>query len=128
MALGSSLTLSKDTATDVDTNTTVFVLRAADLDQSVYSKAGLTSPAESKLTVKHETGKGGEGRHLIRHDRTEVDANLVPATASVYLNIIRPPSTAITNAILLEMVNMLVDFLVEGGSNANVTAILNSET
>jgi hypothetical protein len=69
MALGSSLTLSKDTATDVDTNTTVFVLRAADLDQSVYSKAGLTSPAESKLTVKHETGKGGEGRHLIRHDQ-----------------------------------------------------------
>jgi hypothetical protein len=127
MALGSSLTLSKDTATDVDTNTTVFTLRAADLGRSVFSKAGLTLPVEEKVTVSHETGKGGEERHLVRIDRTEVDANLVPATLSVYMVIVRPPSTALTAAICIEEVNKIVDFLVEGGSNANVTALLNNE-
>lgn len=127
MALGSSLSLSKDTATDVDTNLSVYTLRAADLGRSIFSKAGLTLPVEMKVTVSHETGKGGEERHLVRLDRTEVDANLVPATVSVYLVIVRPPSTALTAAICIEEVNKLIDFLVEGGSNANVTAMLNSE-
>jgi hypothetical protein len=127
MALGSSLALSKDTATDVDTNLSTFVLRAADLDRSIYSVAGLTLPEEKKLTVSHEVGKNGEERHLVRIDRTEVDANLVPATVSVYMVIVRPSSTAITAAICIEEVNKLVDFMIEGGSNANVTAILNNE-
>lgn len=127
MALAATQSLSKDTATDVDTNLTVFTLRAADLDRSIFSVQGLTLPIEKKLTVSHDVGKSGEQRHLIRNDRTEVDALLMPATASVYINIIRPPSTAITAAVIIEMVNQLVDFLVEGGSNANVTAILNNE-
>lgn len=127
MALGSTQTLSKDTATDVDTNTTVYTLRAADLGKSIFSVAGLTLPSAKTFKVSHEAGKSGEERHQVRLDRTEVDAMLVPATGSVYLVIVRPLSTAITNAILIEEVNKLVDFLVEGGSNANVTAILNSE-
>jgi hypothetical protein len=127
MSLGASLTLSKDTATDVDTNTTVFTLRAADLDHSEFSVSGLTLPSEKKFTVSHETGKKGEQRTVARIDRTEVDTLLVPATVSVYLNIIRPVSTAITNAIIIEVVNQLIDFLVEGGTNANVTALLNRE-
>jgi len=127
MALATTQSLSKDTATDVDTNLTVFTLRAADLDRSIFSVSGLTLPMEKKLTVSHDVGKGGEQRHLIRIDRIEVDALLVPATASVYMNIIRPPNTAITVAVIVEMVNQLVDFLVEGGSNANVVAILNNE-
>lgn len=127
MALGSSLSLSKDSATDVDTNLSVYVLRAADLGRSIFSVAGLTLPAERIITVSHETGKAGEQRHLIRLDRTEIDANLVPATVSVYLVIVRPPSTAITGAVVLEEVNKLIDFLVEGGANANVTAVLNGE-
>ena len=128
MALGASLTLSKDSATDVDTNTVVYALRAADLARSEFSVAGLTLPTEKKFTVSHDTGKNGEQRHLVRLDRTEVDAFGVAATVSVYIVIVRPPSTAITNAIILEEVNRLVDFLIEGGSNANVTAVLNSET
>lgn len=127
MALGSSLSLSKDTATDVDTNLSVYVLRAADLGRSIFSVAGLTLPLEKTLTVSHETGKAGEQRHLIRIDRTEVDANLVAATVSVYMVIVRPSNTAITGAIILEEVNKLIDFLVEGGANANVTAVLNGE-
>jgi len=127
MSFTSPQVLSKDTATDVDTNTTSYVLRAADLGQSIFSVAGLTSPSEKKLTIGHQTGKNGEDRHVVRLDRTEVDALLVPATCSVYINIIRPQSTAITTAILLEEVNKIVDFLVEGGTNANVTALLNNE-
>ncbi len=127
MSLATSQALSKDTATDVDTNLSTYVQRAADLGRSEFSVAGLTLPNEKKLTVSHETGKSGEQRHLVRLDRTEVDALLVPATSSVYLVIVRPSNTAITNAILLEEVNKLIDFLIEGGSNANVTAILNSE-
>lgn len=127
MALGSTLTLSPDSATDVDTNTEVLDLRAADLDKSEYSLAGLTLPEEKVLTVSHDTGKGGESRHLVRIDHTVVDANLVEATASVYIVVVRPPNTAVTNTVLLKLVNQLVDFLVEGGSNANVVKVLNRE-
>lgn len=127
MPLATTQTLSKDTATEVDTNTTAYVQRAADLGRSEFSVAGLTLPNKKILTISHETLKDGTERHLIRLDRTEVDALLVPATASFHSVITRPPSTAITNAIVIEMVNQLIDFLIEGGSNANVTAILNSE-
>lgn len=127
MALGTSLALSKDSAADVDTNLSTFVLRAADLNRSEYSVAGLTLPVEQKLSVSHETGKNGERRHLVRIDRTVVDTNLVPATISVYIVIVQPNNTAATNAIVLEEVNKLVDFLIEGGSNGNVTAVLNNE-
>jgi hypothetical protein len=128
MALGTSLTLSEDSATDVDTNTNVYALRAADLDRSIFSVAGLTLPVEKKLTVSHETRSGGVSAHLVRLDFTETDTELVPATGSVYMVIVRPPSTALTNAIIIKRVNQLVDFIVEGGSNANVTALLNRET
>jgi hypothetical protein len=127
MALGTSLSLSPDSATDVDTNAQTFALRAADLDRGEYSVAGLTLPTEKKFTVSHDTGKGGELRHLMRYDYTVVDANLVPATASVYCVMVRPPNTAVTDAIIIAMVNTLVDFLIEGGSNANVTKVLNRE-
>lgn len=127
MSLGTSQSLSKDTATDVDTNLAVYALRAADLGRSEFSVAGLTLPLEQKLTVSHETGKGGEQRHLVRLDRTVVDSLNVPATLSTYVVIVRPSNTAVTNAICIEEVNRLVDFFIEGGSNANVTAVLNNE-
>lgn len=127
MSLGASLSLSKDSATDVDTNLAVYALRAADLNRSEFSVAGLTLPVEQKLAVSHEKGKASEQRHLIRFDRTAVDAYGVAATVSVYLVIVRPANTAITNAIVLEEVNRMVDFLIEGGSNANVVAVLNNE-
>lgn len=127
MALATSQALSKDCPTDVDTNLTTFVLKAADLGRSEFSVAGLTLPNKKTLIVSHETLKDGTERHLVRIDRTEVDALLVPATASAYMVISRPPNTAITNVVLLEMVNQLIDFLIEGGANANVTAVLNNE-
>lgn len=123
----STQTLSKDSATDVDTNTIVFDPRYADSDSSKFSVAGLTYPLAKILTIGHTDGKSGEVRTVVRYDRTEVDALLVPATSSVYFNIVRAPSTAFTNAIIIEMVNCLIDFLVEGGANANVTKLLNRE-
>lgn len=127
MSLTTPQALSKDSATDVDTNTVSYVLRYADVARSEFSVAGLTPPNEKKMTVSHETGKNGEARHLVRLDRTEVDAYGVPATISTYIVIVRPPNTALTNAICIEEVNRLVDFLIEGGANANVTALLNNE-
>jgi len=127
MSLAVTQSLSKDSATDVDTNLAVYALRAADLGRSEFSVAGLTLPSEKKLTVSHETGKAGEERHLVRLDRTEVDAFGVAATISTYIVIVRPPNTALTTAVCIEEVNRLVDFLIEGGTNANVTAILNNE-
>lgn len=127
MSLGTSLSLSKDSATDVDTNLGVYDLRAADLNKSEYSVAGITPPSEKVLTISHETGKSDEARHLVRLDRTEVDAYGVAATVSTYVVQVRPPSTALTNAICIEEVNRLVDFIIEGGSNANWTKVLNNE-
>jgi hypothetical protein len=46
MSLGTSLSLSTDTPTDVDTNLRVYALRFADSDHSEYSVAGLTLPLE----------------------------------------------------------------------------------
>lgn len=125
--LADTQTLSKDSATDVDTNTLVFTKRFADSDKSVFSVSGLTLPLETKLTVSHDTGKGDEQRKMARLDITVVDAALVPATASFYCVWVRPSNTAVTNAVMIEITNRLIDFLIEGGSNANVTAILNSE-
>jgi hypothetical protein len=104
------------------------VVRYADANKSVFSVAGLTPPNELKLSVSHDTGKNGEARHQVRIDRTEVDAFGVAATLSVYTVIVRPPNTALTAAIVKEAINQLVDFWVEGGSNANVDKILNFET
>lgn len=120
-------TLSKDSATDVDTNTTVYALRAGDIDLSEFSVSGITLPSAKTLKIAHSDTKSGNVRTQVRLDRTEVDALLVPATLGVYLVIDRPQSTAITNAIVLEEVNKLVDFLIEGGANANVTKLLNRE-
>jgi hypothetical protein len=128
MSIGTSLALSADCATDVDTNLLTYDLRAADLVRSEFSVQSLTLPTEKILTISHETTKAGVQRHLIRIDHTLVDSALVPATASVYLNIVRPPNTAITNAAIIAMVNALVDFLIEGGANGNVTRVLNNET
>jgi len=127
MSFATPQTLSKDPATDVDTNTVSYVLRAADADKSVFSVAGLTLPASKLLTIQHQLDSKGNERHSTRLDRTEVDALLVPGTVSCYLVIVRPPSTAITNAIIKEEIYKLVDFLIEGGAGANIDAILNSE-
>jgi hypothetical protein len=125
--IGTSLSLSPDSPTDVDTNLAVFDLRAADLNRSEYSVAGLTLPAEMKLTVSHDTGKAGEQRHLVRLDHTVVDSLLVPATMSVYTVIVRPANTAVTNLLIIQAANRLIDFLIEGGSSGNITKLLNSE-
>jgi hypothetical protein len=127
MSFALTQTLSKDSPTDVDTNLTTYASRFADSGRSVFSVAGLASPVEKKLTISHEDGKSGEVRHLVRLDRTEVDAYGVAATVSVYLVIVRPPNTAITNAVCIEEVNKVVDFLIEGGTNGNVTSLLNNE-
>jgi len=125
--LGTSLTLSEDSATDVDTTARVYTLRAADINRSEYSIAGQTPPVEYKLTISHETTKAGNNRHLVRFDQTVVDAFGVPATVAVYTVIDRPPSTAVTNSVIYKLVNNLVDLFIEGGASANVAAILNNE-
>lgn len=127
MAFATPQSLSKDSPTDVDTNLTAYVLRAPDAGSSEWSVAGLTLPAAKILTISHTTTSKGNERHLARLDRTEVDALLVPATLGVYIVIDRPSSTAITNAVILEEVYKLIDFLIEGGSGANITALLNNE-
>lgn len=125
--LSDTQTLSKDSPTDVDTNTTVFTKRFADSDKSVFSVSGVTLPEEKKLTVSHETAKGGVQRDMAKNERTVVDANLVAATGSVHIVWTRTPNTALTNAIMIELTYQLIDFLIEGGAGANVTAILNQE-
>jgi hypothetical protein len=127
MSIGTSISLSKDSATDVDTNLSVYDLQAADSGRSDFSVAGLTPPTAKLLDIGHQTGKSGEARHKVGLNRTEVDAYGVPATLTTYIVQVRPPSLALTNAICLEEVNKLVDFIIEGGTNANWVKILNNE-
>lgn len=127
MSLGTSLSLSTDTPTDVDTNLRVYVNRFVDSDNSEYSLAGLALPNEQKLSRRDSVGKGGEQRKLVRLDETVVDAFGVPATVSVYTNIIRPPNTAVTNTVIKKLVYQMIDLLIEGGAGANIDAILNGE-
>lgn len=125
--LGTSLSLSTDTPTDADTNLRVYVNRYVDSDKSEYSVAGLALPNKQILTRADSVGKAGEQRKLTRLDETVVDAFGVEATASVYVNIVRPPNTAVTNTVIKKMVYQLVDLLIEGGAGANIDAILNGE-
>jgi hypothetical protein len=125
--LADTQTLSKDCPTDVDTNTLAFVRRYGDSDKSVFSVAGLTPPVETKLSISHEASKDGTQRKMARTDLTVVDSFGVAATGSCHIVWTRPPNTAITNALMLEATNRLIDFCIEGGANGNVTAILNGE-
>jgi hypothetical protein len=128
MSLGTSISLSRDSATDVDTSLTVFDLRAADEGKSIFSQAGLTPPTEDLLTVSHDVGKAGNKRHLVRRDQTFPNATTaVPSTASVYLVMDVPNVSQFTNAVVITLVNTLIDFLIEGGANGNVTKVLNGE-
>jgi hypothetical protein len=126
MPIGTSVALSQDTPTEVDTNTVAFVLRAADSGKSIYSVAGLSLPVETLLTISHETTKAGNQRHLVRIDSTNVDSLLVPATASVYLVIDRPPSLAHSANSITAQINQLIDFFIESGAG-RIAAILNNE-
>jgi len=125
--LGTSLSLSTDTPTDVDTNLRVYVNRYVDSAKSEYSVAGLTLPNQQILSRADTIGKGGEQRKVTRLDETVVDAFGVAATASVYWNVVRPPNTAITNTVIKKMCYQLIDLLIEGGTGANIDAILNGE-
>jgi hypothetical protein len=125
--LGTSLSLSTDTPTDVDTNLRVYVNRYVDSDKSEYSVAGLALPNKQILTRADSVGKAGEQRKLTRLDETVVDAFGVEATASVYVNFVRPSNTAVTNTVIKKMVYQLIDLLIEGGAGANIDAILNGE-
>jgi hypothetical protein len=128
MSLGTSLALSIDSATDVDTNTVNFALQAADIGKSIFSQAGLTPPIEDLLTVSHDVGKAGNKRHLVRRDQTLPNAITgVPSTASVYIVIDVPNASQFTNAVILQILNTLVDFCIEGGAGANVIKVLNNE-
>jgi hypothetical protein len=121
--------LSKASATpDNDTSLDTYVLRAADLDAgSKFSVAGLALPLEKTLEISHETTKTGRIRTRVRLSRTEQDALLVPQSMTFTVTIDRPASAAITNAIVIEEANKMVDLMIEGGSNANMTALLNQE-
>jgi hypothetical protein len=127
MSIGTSLVLSKDPATAVATNQVTYDLQAADSGRSDFSVAGITPPATKTANIGHQVGKSGEARHKVGLDRTEIDAFGVPATLSTYIVQVRPASSALTNAICLEEVNRLIDFLIKVASNGNWTKVLNNE-
>lgn len=127
MSLSDTQALSPDSPTDVDTNTVTYTRRYGDETKSAFSVAGITPPAEKMLTVSHETGKNGEHRALTKIDITVVDAFGVPATGSAKFTFVRPSNTGLTDAVMIAAINCLIDFLIEGGSNGNVTKLLNKE-
>lgn len=129
MAFGSSLSLSQDSPTDVDTTLAVYALRFNDESKGVYSVAGLTSPTELKLTISHEIGSKQEKRHLARIDYTKADTITGDLRVfSAYVVIVDPVGTAFSASDKKTTVFQLVDLLIEGGAGANITALLNSET
>jgi hypothetical protein len=118
--------LSKDVVTSVATNTVSYEAKFTDRDSSQYSVSGLTLPTKKVIDVSHQVDKNGVERHMLKFSRTEVDAYGVPATSQTYIVLVRPPSTAITNAVFKEEVNRLVHFLV-ANTNAHVDKLLNGE-
>jgi hypothetical protein len=119
--------LSSDTATDVDTSLSGYVPLYADADHSEFAVAGTTPPNRDVLSIRHTTGKDGELRSVVRIDYTDDDALGNIATGSVYLNIVQPNNSTFTVALMKQLVNRLVDFCVEGGSNDNISKLLNRE-
>jgi len=128
MPIGTSLSLSPDSPTDVDTNAVAYTLRAADEDRSVFAVAGLTYPTEFLVEIGHKTDKNGVRRSVVKMIDTRLDSLNVPATSTMAFTIVRPPSSAFTEATLLQQAFRLVDFLIEGGAGANISKLLNLET
>jgi hypothetical protein len=124
--IGTTLILSPDVATAVATNTITYDLRAADVDRSVFSFAGLTYPTERKIDIGHQTDKNLVNRHVFKISSTLLDSLGVQGTGSVAFTVIRPANAAFTNAILIGLTNQLVTFLA-ASANANVTKLLNKE-
>lgn len=86
--------------------------------------APLGSPRNLQLkTSEEKQGKVGVRRHLIRLDRTQVDAVTGEvAVVSAYVVLVNPTRIT-TTAQLLDMVTQLKNFL----STANLTKVLNGE-
>lgn len=126
--IADTLTLSQDSPTDVDTNTTSFVRRYGDAGKSEFSVAGYTLPTEQKLLVSHETDKNGVHGALVKLSVTDDDALGIVGTSSVAFTIRRANNSYFTEALLLQMCFRIIDFLIEGGAGANITKLLNKET
>lgn len=127
MAIGTSVALSTDSPTDVDTNTETFNLRAADVGSSEYSVPSLTLPTERVLRIKHTTDANGTRRHLVQFAATGADSHGVPGTAIINFSISRPALDYFSEANMKAFIYELIDFLIEGGAGANVVKILNQE-
>lgn len=126
MSLTAPAVLSPDVATAVATNTISYALRFSDQDHAEFSLAGLTPPETKILSVRHDIGKNGEGRHVVRLDSSIPDSLQKVYTGSVYVNFVVPPSADFTAAAMAAMFNQLANWL-STSANANVTKILNSE-
>jgi hypothetical protein len=127
MGFATSLALSVDSPTDVDTNTSTYVQQFADENRSRFSVSGQTPPTEFLLTIQHDVEKDGTKRHVLRLDDTRADAQGVAAQGSAYIVLRQPVNSAFTEAVMLTLVYRLVDALIEGGSGANVSKLLNGE-
>jgi len=108
-------------------SSTTYARRYVNETKGLYSDASAPLGSPKTLSVSHsQVNRGAAGvadRHLVRLDRTEVNASGVAATASVYV-VLEVPRSIVTEAQTLDMVTQLKNFL----SSANLDKILNNES
>lgn len=116
-------------ATNLTIASETYNLTGQDLVKSIRNRTGDASGIDQVLTISHLPAKvlGVQNvRRLVRLDYLTTDANAKTTTASVYMVVNHPQSSAVANATLIAMMNTLASFIT-ASSNANVTQLLNGE-
>jgi hypothetical protein len=119
--------LLNDVAVDGTSTTITYSLVSIVNGSSVRRDATAALDSPRDLLIKHEQVSKGSlfsDRHLIRFERTALQAEtLVPVKGAVHL-VIEAPRTTITAAMIIDMIAQLRDMLSDA---AIVAKILNSE-
>jgi hypothetical protein len=123
---GTSLACSPDQSTAVATNQVTYQLRGEDGAQSLYAIQGVTYPSEFLLKIGHKTDKNSVRRSVLQVVDTRIDSLNVPSTATWGLTLVRPPSTAFTDALLIQQFSRLSN-LMNVAAGATLAKFLNLE-
>lgn len=100
-----------------------------DLKKSLRARTADPEGVDQVLTISHDTAKiNGQinDRHLVRLDYTKTDDEAKETSASAYLVINQPRSTAVTTVVLLAMCSAIAEFI-NANAQGNLTQVLNKE-
>lgn len=109
-----------------NSSSTVYSLLSIADGKSIRGNAAATLGQPQTLTVSHSTAKRGSltvDRHLVRLDKTKLNALSAPVTCGLYVVLEVPRDSTFLESEVLDMSTQLKNFLSQG----NIDKLLNGE-